>query len=278
VSNEWRTAFIVLAAALLTPGCAKKPADGDASEAAADHAESPPEARELLMEMATFLSKLDGFSANIRGGYDVLQESGQKIEFLESREVTLDRPNRLLIQERNADGRGSSVIFDGSKMTMWDHEAEVFARADQPGSVDDAVVYFVRDLQMRMPLAPFFTTRFPAELERRVQSIDYVELTDVLGKPAHHIAARTRKLDFQIWIAAGEQPLPLRVVLTYPDDGRPQYWAQFSDWNLRPQVSEKTFAFEPPQDARQIAFAVQISPISTGFASPPAEATKGDGS
>lgn len=275
MNNEWRIASVVLAAALLMPGCGNEPVDGDASGAAAARAGSPPEAREVLMEMANFLAKQEGFSTNIRGGYDVLQESGQKIEFIESREVTLDRPNRLLIQERNADGSGSSVIFDGSRITLWDHEEKVFALADQPGSVDDAVVYFERDLQMRLPLAPFFTTRFPAELERRVQSIDYVELTDVLGEPAHHIAGRTKKLDFQIWVAAGAQPFPLRVVLTYPDTGRPQYWAQFSDWNLRPKVSDKMFAFDPPKDARQIALAIQIQPAS---ASLPAAATEGGAS
>ena len=169
MSQEWRAVFVMLTAWLLLPACTKEPASGDAREAAADHrAESPPDARALLMEMATFLAGLDAFSATIQGGYDVVQESGQKIEFLETRKVTLERPNRLRIEETSADGRGQDVIFDGSKMTVWDGEDRVFAQADQPGSVDDAVVYFVRDLQMRLPLAPLLTTRFPTELERRV--------------------------------------------------------------------------------------------------------------
>ena len=115
------------------------------------------------------------------------------------------------------------MTFDDSKVTIWDAETGVYAQADQPGSVDDATVYFVRDLQMRLPLAPLLTTRFPAELER----------------------------------------------------GRPQYWAQFSDWNLRPQVSDKTFAFEAPQGARQIAFQVQISTLAG--AAPPGDAMVEEG-
>ena len=263
MSQEWRAVFIMLTAWLLLAACTKEPASGNAREAAADHrAESPPDARALLMETATFLAGLGAFSATMQGGYDVVQESGQKIEFLETRKITLERPNRLRIEETSADGRGQDVIFDGSKMTVWDGEARVFAQADQPGSVDDAVVYFVRDLHMRLPLAPLLTTRFPTELERRVQTIDYVELTHVLGQPAHHLAGRTNAMDFQVWIADGERPLLLRIVLTYPDVGRPQYWAQFSDWNLRPRVRDKTFAFQAPRDARQIAFAIQVPTLA----------------
>jgi Predicted periplasmic protein (DUF2092) len=42
-------------------------------------------------------------------------------------------------------------------------------------------------------------------------------------------------VDFQLWIADGDQPLPLRAVLTYRREaGQPQFRAQFSDWNFEP--------------------------------------------
>ena len=86
MSQGRKSLFVVLAVALLLPACAKEPADRDESETAADQAKPPPEARALLMEMATFLAGLDAFSAKMQGGYDVVQESGQKIEFLENSE------------------------------------------------------------------------------------------------------------------------------------------------------------------------------------------------
>ena len=50
-------------------------------------------------------------------------------------------------------------------------------------------------------------------------------------------------------------PLPRRLVITYRHaDGRPQFWAQFSDWNLAPEVPDALFAFTPPAGAAQIAF------------------------
>jgi hypothetical protein len=225
--------------------------------------DSQREARDLLMRMANYLAGLDRFSVRAVAGFDVVQESGLKIEFVEARDIMLDRPDLLRIEEESADGRGQTLVFDGSTMTVYDGEAAVFARAPQPETVDDAILYFVRELGMRLPLAPLLTTWVPMELERRVLWIDYVEQTGVFGQPAHHLAASTPDLDFQVWVADGERPLPLRIVLTYPDLGAPQYWAQFSEWNVAPEFGPETFAFNPPEDTEQVAFAIQV-PVAEG--------------
>ena len=229
-----------------------------AMEEQAESSGSQQEARTLLMAMGDYLSGVDAFSVKLLAGYDVVQASGQKIEFLEARDIVLVRPDKLRVEERGGNGSTSGLLFDGSKITVWDGTEGVFAQADQPGSIDHAVVYFVRDLHMRLPLAAFLTSRLPAEFERRVRTVDYVEMTEVFGEPAHHLAGSTDTVDFQVWIADGERPLPLRIVLTYPDSGLPQYWAQFSDWNLKPKVRKESFAFQPPPEARQILFAVQV--------------------
>jgi hypothetical protein len=43
---------------------------------------------------------------------------------------------------------------------------------------------------MRLPLAVLLLDRMPAELQQRVQSVAYVEKTDILGDPAYHIAGK----------------------------------------------------------------------------------------
>ena len=59
----------------------------------------------------------------------------------------------------------------------------------------------------------------------------------------------------QLWVAQGQQPLPRRLVITYKHaDGRPQFWAQLSDWNLSPEAPDSLFVFTPPKGAAKIAF------------------------
>ncbi|MGH8863298.1 MAG: DUF2092 domain-containing protein [Burkholderiales bacterium] len=236
---------------------------------AADATDSEREARARLMEMARFMSGLDKFSVTIRAGYDVEQANGQKIQFLQVGDVILDRPDRMRVAQDLGEGGTSLVLFDGSTLTVADGDSDIFAQAPQPGTLDDTIIYFVRDLKMRLPLAPLFMTILPAEFERRVKSIDYVEVSYALDVPTHQIAARTNTVDFQIWIADGKKPLPQRVVLTYKGEaGQPQFWAEFSDWNLKPRINAQTFAFKPAPDSRQIVFAVQIPPMNQ----PPAKA------
>jgi hypothetical protein len=72
-------------------------------------------------------------------------------------------------------------------------------------------------------------------------------------------------VDFQLWIADGDQPPPLRAVLTYKNDpGQPQFRAQFSDWNLAGEPPDSTFTFAPPVGANKIPFAAALSQIAPG--------------
>jgi hypothetical protein len=95
-------------------------------------------------------------------------------------------------------------------------------------------------------------------LPEQVRVADYVEASSIAGVPCDHLALRGDDADMQVWIAQGQQPLPRRVVITYRHaDGRPQFWAQFSDWNLAPEAPDVLFAFTPPTGAAKIAFSPQ---------------------
>ena len=230
-----------------------------AATAAPATTESQREAAALLKGMADYLAGLTSFSVTFRAGYDVVQSTGQKIEFGETRHVALSRPDRLSVEEVASDGRRDRVVFDGRNVSVLDADNDVYAQAPQSGTVDDALAYFVRELRMRMPLALLLTTRLPDVLAGSVRTIDYVESTEILGVATQHVAGRTDKVDFQFWIREGKSPLPLRVVITYRHSpGEPQFWANFADWNTSPQFSDATFAFKPPPGAKQIPFAVQV--------------------
>jgi hypothetical protein len=42
-------------------------------------------------------------------------------------------------------------------------------------------------------------------------------------------------------------------VITYKDEnGQPQFWADFSKWNLAPDLSDALFAFTPPDREERI--------------------------
>ena len=256
----------VLLAALL-PGATSLAADAKAAVAT----DSQREAAALLKSMAGYLSGLKNFSFNSQNTFEVVQANGQKVEFGESRVVSVARPDRLRAEEVSSDGNRDLALFDGKQVTVMSADSGVYAQAAQPPSIDDALVYFVRDLKMRMPLALMLSTQLKSALPDMVKEVDYVEETEIGGKTAHHIAGRTDAVDFQFWIADGSQPVPMRVVITYRLlQGMPHYRAELSNWNTSARFTASTFQFSPPADSRQIPFAVQLQPPSTAPAAAPA--------
>jgi hypothetical protein len=257
----------LLAAALAFSAGAAYAADASPPAAASPPTESQKLAGDLLTKMAKYLAGLPGFEVSLISSYDALQASGQTIEFSDVRALAVARPDRMRVEQVRSDGAEDLVVFDGKTISVFNGEAGVYSQAPQPGSLDDAIVYFVRDLGMQLPAAAMLTTRFPAEIEKRLKTVDYVEYTELLPVPAHHIAGRTAAVDFQVWIADGDRPLPLRIVLTYPNEpGRPQFRAQFLEWKPQAPTDAGLFNFSPPQGARQIAFAVQVPAIVSGAA------------
>ena len=266
-TEAWRRTLLTAGTAALVLGAglvySQQPAASKTAAPATAPTESQAQANAILMRMADFLGGAQRFSVSIRGGYDAVQASGQKIEFGESRKVTLSRPDRLRVEGERSDGAKVLTVFNGKEIVLIDAANNVYATAPQPGGIDDSVIHFVRDLGMRLPLAVLLLSQLPAELKDRVRSVDYVEKTNLYGAPAHHLAARTDTVDFQIWVADGDKPLPQRVVITYKKDkGAPQFWAQFSDWNLAPAIADSTFVAKPPDGAQRIAFAAQLPRVS----------------
>jgi hypothetical protein len=233
----------------------------------ADQKKNEEEAMAVVKRMADFLSQAQRFSVTADIGFDAVQDSGQKIEFGETRKILLDRPDRLRIEETKRNGSKSELVFNGKTIMIYYAKDNVYATTDRPGTLDDAVSYFVNDLGMRLPLSQLIDSKLAAKLPGQVLSAAYVEQSSIAGVPCDQIALRGEDADMQLWIAQGDQPLPQRVVITYKRlDGRPQFWAQFSDWNLKPKVSDKLFSVTPPKGAVKIAFAAQqmIPPGQSG--------------
>src|SRR5690349_2472034 len=76
----------------------------DATAPAATTTESQREATELLKSMADYLAGVEFFRCTTTNGYETVQPTGQKVEFGETREIFLARPNRLRVEEVASDG------------------------------------------------------------------------------------------------------------------------------------------------------------------------------
>ena len=182
------------------------------------------EAMAALKDMAYYLASANLFSFHAEYSYDVVQDSGAKVEFGATRHTLVSRPNKLRVDSQRRDGLKSVVIFDGKNIWAYAPELNVYAQADQPGDLDESIDFAAAELRMKKPMAELVSPNLYASLEKQLTQALYLGETIVAGVPTEHLLLSNDYVDFQIWIATGDQPTPLRVVITYREEvGEPQF-------------------------------------------------------
>ena len=116
------------------------------------------EAMAILQRMADFLSRAQRLSVTAEIGFDVVQASGEKLEFGETRQFLIRRPDRMRVDITKRDGATSGFRFDGQEIAVFNTREQVYATAAKPGTLDEAIAYFINDLDMRFPLAELFSS------------------------------------------------------------------------------------------------------------------------
>lgn len=227
------------------------------------------EAETRLVDMAAKLADTKQFTVEIHMTYDVFQESGQVIEFGEVRTIQISRPDFFRVDARQSDGDTGGLLFNGQTITQFSETQNVYSQIDRPGNIDEAIRYAVSELGVRFPLARMLMSSFPQEIARLTTGVNIVERNTLGPVATDHIAARTDDLDYQVWI--GEDNFPTRVVLTYLNSpGRPQFRADFSNWDTAPSLRRASFTFKAPDEAEKIP---TLLPVRSKAATNP---TQGD--
>ena len=233
---------LVVIVGLLTAGIHPSAVRGEENAAAA-----------RLEAMANLLAKAPRLGVVVDCSYDVVQDSGQKIEFGERRDILLRRPDRVRVDVTRRAGSRRGILFDGTQLTAFDLGEKVYATVAKPGTVDAALAYYTQDLKMRLPLRELFAADFPQRLKDVLGSARLVGNETIAGVATDHVAFRGDTADVQLWIARNGDPLPERVVITYRlAEGQPQFEADFHDWTFNPDVPDSAFTFTPAAGVEKI--------------------------
>lgn len=209
-----------------------------------------PEAQSVLAGMSNHLGGLRGFSVEYSAVDEVVTPEGQKLQFLHSGAITVQRPDRLYATRRGAAGT-AEVFLDGTGLTLFGGRANAYLRL--PASGIDAAVDTVRSLGFDAPGADLLASKPLDGSTSDIASGAHVGMTSIDGVEVHQLAFRGAEVDWQLWVTAGDNPLPVRYVITTKSiAGAPQYTLQLRNWSIAPQIDAARFAFAPPPGARML--------------------------
>ena len=153
-----------------------------------------------LDAMTNALAKAARLRTTIEGNWDVTQPTGEKIEFGETRIMSLRRPDRLRVETTRRDGARRVFLFDGTQLAVSDPELKVYATASRPGTLDAALDYLDRDLHMRMPMRELFAADLPKQMAPLRRTARLVATETIAGVATDHLFLRGDGTDIQVWI------------------------------------------------------------------------------
>jgi hypothetical protein len=237
-------------ALLVVPAAAQEPASSDQDTSSESTGVVSDEARAVLDRMTSYLRGLQTFSIETQASRDEVVALGYKLQNNERSVIVVQRPDKLRA-DISGDVRNRTIVYDGTKLTMYSPDDAVFTRAEAPETLADLIGTLL-DIGVEMPLIDVLYQATAGTLTDDVRGGILVGESTIDGVASDHLAFRQANVDWQLWVEKGDRPLPRKILITTRYEvGDPQYQA-ILHWNLKPRIRSSTFEFTPPKGVTEI--------------------------
>jgi hypothetical protein len=210
------------------------------------------DAKGILKSMSDFMAKQQNLSLAFDSDIEIITPTIEKIQFTNSGEVTLSRPDKL--RARRMSGYAEvELIFDGKAVSVFGKHLNSYASAEAPGTIDQLIDKLRNEMGVELPAADLLLSNSYEALTADVNEAKYVGHGVIDGVECHHLAFRTPETDWQIWVELGDRPMPRKYVITSKTmAAAPQYTLRIKRWNADASGGADAFAFSPPGDAKKV--------------------------
>jgi len=226
-----------------------------------------PEVREVIDRMAKFLGTKKGFALRQSSTTTVSDEAAKKLAGTMEHAVRVERPNRLAVVLTGDQPGTGTVISDGETLVIHQRQNEAkrneppkYANRYESSTAPATLAELVDNPYLRTMLsvggADIVTKALLAEdpaavMLEGVQEISVVGAEEIDGRPCTHLAAKTESGNWDLWVASGDEPVPVKFV---PAIGQLFFGGRnvdlsstvtFDQWRFDPGFESADFAFVP---------------------------------
>jgi len=221
-----------------------------------------PRADETVRNMSTWLAGQKAFTLEAEEILDEVPAHGPRRQLASARRVVVRRPDRFA-GDATGDAVNRAFVYDGRTLSVLDKQQNVWTSGAVPPTIDGALDFVLEQTGTIIPLADFLYADPYARLMGSVQRAVYLGIHDVGGTLCHHVAFEQANIDWQLWVDAGAQPVPRKLVITYKtEDEVPQYSATITKLTVQPTLPDALFRFTPPAGATRVEVEAVTAPTA----------------
>lgn len=210
------------------------------------------DARSILKATADYLSSQQTIELKFDSDIEVVTPELEKIQFTNSGEVLLSRPDKLRAH-RVGGYADVALYFDGTTASIYGKHLHVYAQFEVPGTVDHLIEAMRAGHGVALPGADLLLSRPYDALVADVIEAKHVGRGVIDGVETEHLAFRNFDTDWQLWVDVGDKPVPRKLVITSKTvNSAPQYTFRVRSWKTGSAPAPGAFKFAPPAGAEKI--------------------------
>jgi len=209
------------------------------------------DAKDILKRMSDYLAAQKTMSFAYQSSLEAVTPDFEKLQFVSSGTVSLTRPDKLRVT-RTGGFADVDLSFDGSMLTIQGKNLGAYASVEAKGSVDE-LMERLTDAGVEAPGADLLSANVFDLLMTDVTDAKHISSAYVGGVECAYLTFRTPEIDWQIWVEAGDKPIPRRYVITSKHVGQaPQYTLEISDFKSGPDVAKVSYKIDIPAAAKKV--------------------------
>ena len=171
------------------------------------------EADRILKSMSTYLAGARSLSVTAEIDLEIITKEAQKLQFSSYANVVVQRPAGLSVKRKGMLAE-TEAFYDGKTLTLYGAGRNAYGQKALVGTNDTAILAFESETGIPAPAADLLLTDPYKVLISGANNGLYIGNTYVDGIECQHLAFRKDDVDWQIWIQAGDKPLPMKYVIT----------------------------------------------------------------
>lgn len=211
------------------------------------------DATQILKRMTDYVAAQQTISAAFDTDIEVITTDLQKIQFANSGQLQLSRPNQLRAS-RIGGYADVELIFDGTTISIFGRHLNQYAQVDAPGTLEELVDRLRAGTGAALPATELLLSSAYEQLTADVVDAKHIGRGVIGGVECEHLAFRTPEVDWQLWVELGSRPIPRKYVITSKTvAGSPQFTLLIKEWRTDAPVDANTFVFTPPEGATRVA-------------------------